>query len=493
MSVNLKRSNLYNFITVMYTKKALIFLLLIFFSSISCSKDVDDAPVSVNEISDFVWKGMNIFYLYKSEIPNLADDRFTSNNDYNTFLNSFSNPEDLFESLIYQPEVVDRFSWIVDDYIALEEYFQGTSAINGMEYTLFLAPNSNNNVIGFVKLVLPNTSAALNGVERGDLFYGIDGVILNRNNLNQLLSQDSYTINLGVYNDNNTVDTTDDFIEPTQENITLTKDIYTENPIYKTETFNVAGERVGYLMYNSFTSGSENELNTVFGDFKSNNIQHLVLDLRYNPGGSVTTTTFLASMITGQFTGQVFEKLVFNENFQSENTSYVFKNKLQDGTPLNSLNLNKLYVLTSNGSASASEGLINGLSAYIDVIQIGTNTTGKTQASITIYDSPNFDKQNINPNHTYAMQPLVANGLNKNDVSVPGLGLVPTIGFEYEERPLNYGILGDENEPMLALALSDIENSLGRFTNIKTKPQIPLKIIANSSDFVPHEGGMIID
>ena len=477
----------------MNNKKALIIFLLVSILGISCAKDADDSPVSINEISDFVWKGMNVFYLYKSDVPNLANDRFSSNQEYNSFLNSFPNPEDLFESLIYQRQSVDRFSWIVDDYVALEQLFQGTSAINGMEFSLFLAPNSETNVMGFVRLVLPNTSAALNGIERGDLFYAVDGITLNTNNLSQLLNKDSYTLNLGVINDNNTIDTSDDFIEPTQENITLTKEIYTENPIYKTEIFNVGTQRVGYLMYNGFTAGSENDLNVVFGDFKSNNIEHLVLDLRYNPGGSVTTTTFLASMITGQFTGQVFEKLVFNENFQAQNTNYLFKKKLENNTPINSLHLNKLYVLTTNGSASASEGLINGLLAYIDVVQIGTNTTGKTQASITLYDSPNYEKENVNPKHSYAMQPLVANGINKNDVPVPGTGLIPSLGFEYEERPQNYGILGDINEPMLALALADIENASGRFFTIKTKAKTPLQIIADSNDFEPHQGGMIID
>ncbi|MGC1205381.1 MAG: S41 family peptidase, partial [Flavobacteriaceae bacterium] len=246
-------------------------------------------------------------------------------------------------------------------------------------------------------------------------------------------------------------------------------------------------------MYNGFTAGSENELNTVFGEFKSNNIQHLVLDLRYNPGGRVDVETFLASMITGQFTSEVFAKLIYNENLQSLNTDYTFQNQLGSGNSINNLNLNKLYVLTTKGSASASEGLINGLNPYISVIQIGTNTTGKTQASTTIYDSPDLGKQGANPRHTYAMQPLIANGVNKNNLAVPGDGLIPSIGFEYSERPLNYGILGDVNEPMLALAIADIENSTGKTIKIKSENKTPLRLIKDSYDFNPIEGGMIID
>ncbi|MDP5158154.1 MAG: S41 family peptidase [Flaviramulus sp.] len=473
--------------------KVLLLLLIFSFISISCFEDDDDTQIFASEINDFVWKGMNIFYLYKSDISNLANDRFTTNQEYADYLNSFTEPEDLFESLIFQRETVDRFSWIVDDYIALEQQFQGTATVNGMEFSLFFAPNSTTDVIGVVRLVLPNTSASSNGIERGDVFYGINGTALNETNFSQLLSQDSYTLNLGVFNDNGTPETEDDFIEPTTENITLTKAVYTENPVYLSDIYNVGGQNVGYIMYNGFTAGSEIELNNVFANFNNNNVQHLVLDLRYNPGGRVSIETYLASMITGQFPGEVFTKLIYNENFESQNTDYNFQTQLENGNPINSLNLNKLYVLTTSRSASASEGLINGLSSYIQVIQIGSNTTGKTQASRTLYDSPNFNREDVNPNHTYAMQPLIANGVNKNNEAVPGSGLVPSLGFDYEERPINYGILGDINEPMLALALSDIENSIGKLSLIKSQAKSSLKLIKDSNDFNPREGGMIID
>ena len=78
-------------------------------------------------------------------------------------------------------------------------------------------------------------------------------------------------------------------------------------------------------------------------------------------------------------------------------------------------------------------------------------------------------------------------------MSVPGTGLPPSIGFEYQERPLNYGILGDINEPMLALALADIENSSSKISDIKSKSAKIFKLLMDSNDFNPLEGGMIID
>ncbi|RMZ51360.1 peptidase S41 [Flavobacteriaceae bacterium PRS1] len=467
-----------------------VFLVILLLGlTISCfNDDRDDNLILASEINDFVWKGMNVVYLYKDEIPNLANDRFSSNQEYANYLNGFSTPEDLFESLIYQREVVDRFSWIVDDYIALEQLFSGIFKTNGMEFSLFFAPNSTTDVFGVVRLILPNSEADNNNLKRGDIFYAIDGIPLTENNLSNLLNQDTYTLNLGVYNDNGTPETTDDTIDPETENVTISKEPYTENPVFRTEVINVGGENVGYLMYNGFTPNFETELNNAFGEFVSNNVQHLVLDLRYNPGGRIDTETFLASMITGQFIGQVFTKLIYNNDLQVNNTIFDFTNSISNGNSINSLYLNKVYVLTTSRSASASEGLINGLSPYIDVVQIGTTTTGKTQASITIYDSPNLRREGANPNHTYAMQPLVANGFNKNNEAVPSTGLVPTI--ELNESPFNYGVLGDVNEPLLAAALVNILGS-GRSTYPIFQE---LKLIGDSNDFLPFEkGGMIID
>jgi len=474
--------------------KSLTLLCLVALLTLSCFEDIDDVAAESSDVKDFVWKGMNIFYLYKDEVPNLANDRFSSNAEYTAFLNEAESPKALFESLIYQPETVDRFSWFIEDYIVQEQAFQGNTLTNGMEFGLFAAPNSNTEGIGVIRLVLPDGPADNQGLKRGDIFYGIDGNRLTNANINALLSQDTYTLNLGFYNDKGTIDTADDSVDPLDQDVTITKIQYTENPVFTSKIFNVGGENVGYLMYNGFTVGSDAELNSVFGDFKSNNVQHLILDLRYNPGGRVSVATSLVSMITGQYTGDVFQRLIFNSTLQGENIDYTFNDALSNGEAINSLGLSKMYVLATGRSASASEGLINGLTPYMsDVIHIGSNTVGKTQASRTLYDSPDFQKAGANPSHTNAMQPVIANGVNKNNEAVPGTGLPPSIGYEYDENPLNYGVLGDPEEPMLALALADIESSTGKAAIIKSQASPTLKLMMDSNDLSPLEGGMVIE
>ncbi|WP_026753512.1 S41 family peptidase [Sediminibacter sp. Hel_I_10] len=455
-------------------------LCLVAITFTGCFEDNDDHLISASEINDFVWKGMNAVYLYKDEIPNLANDRFSSNEAYANYLSSYNAPEVLFESLIYERETIDRFSVIVDDYIALEQQFSGVSISNGMEYGVFRLTEESTEVYGYVRYVLPNTSAEAQNVQRGDVFYGVNGVQLTTQNYRNLLfTTETYNINLATYNDNNTPESSDDSISNTNEVISLTGAEYTENPIFINSVLNVGSETIGYLMYNGFTGTNQfdSQLNSVFGEFQSAGITDLVLDLRYNGGGSVNTAIWLASMITGQHTGELFTREEWNSEIQAQilaDNPELLENPFVDEMlkfnnngeitfqeSINSLNLNRVYVLTTRSTASASELVISGLTPYIEVIKIGSDTRGKYQASRTIYDSPNFSRQDANPRHTYALQPLIFKTINSAGFTDFDSGLNPNISIS--ENFGNLGTLGDIDEPFLAEAINAIEGT-GRFS-----------------------------
>lgn len=475
---NLKKFNdhLIDLSIVSKKTKSLLVAFIVLFSFTSCFEDLDDNAIATSDINDFVWKGMNAVYLYKSEIPDLANDRFSSNEDYSNYLSNFSTPEDLFESLKYLPSSVDRFSRIYPNYFDLQNAQQGTTLSNGIEYNLYLVPGSDTEVFGAITLVLNNSVADDLGLQRGQIFRAINGEPLTVNSvddLNDPIYQDSFTLNFADYDNNNTPESADDTITLNGESANLTKVAYTENPVHKTETINVSGTIIGYLMYNGFTSSFDNSLNDAFSQFSADGVTELVIDLRYNGGGSVQTAAYLGSMVTGQFTGQVYSKTFHNETLQSRDREYLFTNSIDGGGAINSLNLSRVYVLTTNRrTASASELLINSLKPYIDVIVIGESTVGKTQASLTVYDSPGlFTTEDVNPNHTYAMQPLIANSTNVNDQLVPSTGLIPDI--EITETPSTFGTLGAPNEPLLAAALSNIAFDDRSFT--QSKPNFTLR------------------
>lgn len=465
----------------------LLFITIITISFFGCFDDYDDEVISDVDIKTFVWKGLNAVYLYKDNVSDLSNDRFNSNLELRQFVADYQSPEALFEHLIYTPK--DRFSIIVEDYNVLEQIFAGNNQTNGMEFGWAMSPDTNFEVIGFVKYILPNSNASTTNLKRGDIFYAINGTPLTLNNYRSLIGASSYTLNLATY------DAQNETLTPNNTDVSLSKTNYSENPIYINQVINTANNKVGYLMYNGFIGSANNDvaLNNVFGEFKSEGVNELVLDLRYNPGGSVRSAIWLASMITGDYTGETLIKRQWNseiqQSFEVENPealidtfqdAIVYRNSNGEtlvNEAINHLNLNRVYVLTSPNSASASELVINGLKPYIEVIQIGTNTAGKYQASTTIYDSPELvNKQGVNPLHNYALQPLIFKISNANDVTDFDDGLLPSIA--YEEQLGAFGILGDVEEPLLKKALNAIEgidDDRSPRTNNKSLKLIKLK------------------
>lgn len=437
--------------------KSVLLLFLLAYSLQSCEDQDDVESPAALQVNDFVWKGLNQFYLWQADVPNLADDRFNTQDALNSFLAGYSKPEDLFQDLLNKPiskfpkgQAIDRFSWIVDDYSVLEQELQGTTKNSGVDFRLTYKPGSTTNLVGYVRYIIPNSDASNKDIKRGDVFTAVNGTQLTISNYQGLLANYSFTLNMA----NATT------FESNGKTVSLVKTTLNENPIFINKVIQSGSAKIGYLMYNGFYANYDTQLNAAFAELKSQGITDLVLDLRYNGGGSIQTATRLASMITGQFTTKIFAKekwnAKINEFYESEDPESLnnrFVDKI-DGAAINSLNLSRIYIITTSGTASASELVINGLAPYIAVIQVGETTVGKNVGSVTLYDSPTFGKAKRNPNHKYAMQPLVLKIVNAADFGEYTDGLKPT--YEQLERVSNLGVLGDPTEPLLNVAISQI-------------------------------------
>ena len=452
-----------------------LILLVVFSLLVSCSSsdigyreeippatnlDTDDVAINLEgelQISDFVWKGLNQYYYWQEEVPALSDDKKNDVKAYAQYINQNPEPEEFFESLKHEN---DRFSWIQDDYVELENTLQGVYATNGVEFGLLRACQNCNEIVGFVKYILEDSDAEGKNIQRGDLFTGVNGTVLTVDNYRNLLFGEelTYSLNMAEVNDGTLVNN--------EVVVELTKiENFETNPIQISSIIPYSpGEteytgNIGYLMYNQFVLDKSDELNAVFGEFKAEGITDLVLDLRYNGGGNVRNCVELASMITGQFNNEIFAQEQWNskldayirEEFGEERLVDRFVGFLSDGEAINSLNLNRVFIITTSESASASELLINGLASYIEVIQVGEQTVGKNVASITLYDYIDNDGTR-NPDHTYAMQPIVLKIANNDGFADYYNGLEPNILVEENIRDL--GVLGSPDETLFSAVLS---------------------------------------
>jgi carboxyl-terminal processing protease len=440
--------------------KKILAILLISCLSVGCSTDDSNAVPRDLRAHDFVWKGLNLYYLWQENVPDLGDRRFANQSQLNTYLRSSGAPSDLFTNLLYQRGTTDRFSVIYDDYTVLEQVLSGNNKNNGVDYALFRKSSGSDQVIGWVRYILPNSDASDKNIQRGDLFYAVNGTSLTVQNYQELLAANNYTLHMADYDNGN--------YTPNNVTVNLTKHDYSENPVYYTNVYEIGSHKIGYLVYNGFYGAYDTHLNNAFANFQAQGVNQLVLDLRYNSGGLVSTATHLASMITGQFTGDVFAKQQWNAKATQqiirtsgeESLINRFSDRLSNGNQLNHLNLNKVYILTTASTASASELVINGLKPHIQVVQIGGKTTGKNVGSITLYDSPNYGRDNKNPDHKYAMQPLVLKIANSTGFGDYQTGLMPDI--ELSESLGDMKPLGDSEELFLATAIGDITGTVPR-------------------------------
>jgi C-terminal processing protease CtpA/Prc len=294
-----------------------------------------------------------------------------------------------------------------------------------------------------------------------------------------------------------------DTVEPNGKEVTLTKqENLEENPVFIVKSFEVSGQKIGYFMYNGFTNEFDTELNEAFGQLKSEGVTDLVLDLRYNPGGSVNSSRLLSSMIYGPNTADLYIRQRWNDKIQSvfedSDLEDYFADKLGNGTAINSLNLSRVYILTTRSTASASELVINGLDPYIDVITVGTATTGKNEFSLTMVDDPDREgapfiytpsrQDQINPDNRWAIQPLVGRNENSAGFSDYTNGLAPDIVLEEDLE--NLGVLGEVNEPLLARAIQEIT---GVSAKMDFSVQMPVKLHTSSKMFQPIKDNMILD
>jgi C-terminal processing protease CtpA/Prc len=479
----------------------LIFTLITGLLFTGCRKDAPepytaprgDTISKTNVVNSFIWNGLHDFYLWADQVPELSNRKYKNSDSLNLFLNNYTDPQVLFESLLYKYNVVDKWSFMVEESNVIDDWISGTSKTMGFDFDL--RRYENDNVLGFVRYVLPNSPAKAAGLRRGDIFIKVNNQQLTVSNyISLFINSESYNLGFAAISDGA-------ISENGKTSPTMNAIVLQENPIHMDTTFMVGIQKIGYLVYNGFNSDFDLQLNNVFNKFKDAQIDKLILDLRYNGGGSVQTCIYLASMIYSTNDKQVFAQSQYNNYLESylvdlygESALYdyftptMFATEVNPAIIINSLNLQSIYFIVSDNTASASELLINGLRPYMNVKVIGTNTVGKYTGSTTLKD---YDENgNINPKNNYAMQPIVVKYANSLGVSDFVGGLIPDIYAKEDIASLLP--FGNPNEKLLSYVIADIKGMPVVAQSLKSAG-IGLNKITDSQSLKPFGTDMYID
>lgn len=422
----------------------------------ACHKTTDDVTpqtstsTSDNQtVNDWILSNMQDVYYWNDKIPANPDKTLAPDAFFDSILNKYdatTNPTG------------DRFSWIEESGTQLQAELSGQTLTTGMEFDLYLRSSGSTAVIAQVLYVLPGSPAALAGIKRGDVISKVNGQSITTTNYADLLYSGTTNYSFGFASDSGSS------LVDTDKTINVTATTFQENPVFLDSVYTVGSKKVGYLVYNQFIPGANGsnsgeydaQVDAVFNKFKTQGVNELVLDLRYNPGGYTSSSANLASLIGKNVNSS---KLYFREEWNVNATkeiladpqyggqSFFITNFLDKAQNIGA-NLSRVFVLTTDHTASASELIINGLRPYMTVTTIGTTTYGKNVGSITITDDTGKIK--------WGMQPIVFKSYNSAGSSDYSTGFTPNVQVQ---ESISLLPLGDTNEAMLKTALAQISGT----------------------------------
>jgi C-terminal processing protease CtpA/Prc len=406
----------------------IIIIALLFFSS--CYEDYSPEMTEdrINRsINRWIHNTMSLYYFWASEMPEHIE-----NDDIDPvdFFNLLLVPQDKFSSIITHNENLGGITSVRESF--------------GFE-TIFGYLNENRTRIGGIILyVFPNSIAEKEGVKRGDIFIAIDDVALTINNLDDLFQKQAAVFT---------------FIRQAESgNTTFNKVLHRESlevsPVHTQSIIEAGDTKVGYLLYNQFvanngdgSSSYVDEILECFRNFKENDINELVVDFRYNPGGLIEISALMASLIVPNVDSEnIALRFEFNERLQSVTaTPSLFFSYHPDSYVGN--NLNRVFFIVSSRTASAGEAVINALLPYMDVILVGETTYGKNFAS-ALFTNNNY------PENKISILPTIIKVYNANNDSNYYDGFTPDYQINEFMYPLRE--LGDPQETKFNYILSSI-------------------------------------
>ncbi|MET0658409.1 MAG: S41 family peptidase [Steroidobacteraceae bacterium] len=330
--------------------------------------------------NNFLRSWTNDLYLWYGEVTDVDPSTYSNTESYFDILKTNAitasgNPKDRF-----------HFTYPTADWQALSQ--SGVSAGYGAQWVIIGTAPNRRVVTAYQEASSP---AATNNVTRGVEVISVDGVSIATANTQSTID----VLNAGLFP--SATGQTHQFVlqdlNGSTRNVTLVSASVTSNPVPTVTTMQpITGGKVGYILFNDHIATSEARLKDAVSQLELAGITDLVLDVRYNGGGYLAIASELAYMIAGntRTAGRTFELLQFNDKHPTtdpvtgetlEPTPFLATANVDAairGQALPTLDLTRVFVLTSGDTCSASESIINGLRGVdVEVIQIGARTCGK--------------------------------------------------------------------------------------------------------------------
>ncbi|WP_194755939.1 S41 family peptidase [Aliidiomarina indica] len=289
-------------------------------------------------------------YLWNTDMPTNVNP-----NNYNSIyamLDALRAPQDIFSFILTEQEYRDRF---------VDAVFFG--------FGFGRRDNVDEGVIE-IRYVYANSPAEQAGLNRGDRITAVENVSMAEWFSRISAGTATFTDVFGPNEDG--IERRIDWVEPdgTERSEIVRKTQVETNTVMATERFQVDNKDVGYFVFDSFLQRSEVDLNNAFDQLIG--VDELVIDLRYNSGGLVRVANQLASQAAwNTVENEVFVTFQYNDNFNDQDVLFNL------GPGIERLNVNRVYVLTTQQSCSSSELVINSLDPHIEVVTIGAPTCGK--------------------------------------------------------------------------------------------------------------------
>lgn len=320
---------------------------------------VDGATCAASEQLNSVLEIMQQWYFFNDE-P--AQQQKYANLD----VEGFASTADLLNFLRYQPGEFDRgFSFITTT--ESDQQFFGEGQFVGFGFGSKFVDSPFNADLRLTR-VFANSPAAAAGFERGQRVLSING-----RTIAEINAAEGLTAALGPATEGTARTFRIRALDDSEFEVTISKALLTLDPLPTTTVFDLTNAKVGYLDFRTFISTADPALDDAFAIFEAQGVNALVVDLRYNGGGLVSTAERLADLIAGFFAdGEVLSETRFNSANSAANSVELIQQRSQSLTLLQ-----QVVFITTASSASASELIINSLRPHTVVTLVGTTTFGK--------------------------------------------------------------------------------------------------------------------